>query len=76
MKKALVPLALTLAFGVAACGKSGDATNTSDTVVLNDEDAVGDGNVVAVDPVANGEPGAELDNIAVTDSNASLGNTL
>lgn len=76
MEKALVPLALTLALGVAACGKSENATSTSDTVVLNDEDAVGDGNVAAVDPVANGEPGAELDNIAVTDSDASLGNTL
>lgn len=78
MKKALVPLVLTLALGLAACGKSEDATNTlgGDNVVLNDEDAADIDNVAAVDPLSNGAPGDELNNIAITGSNTTLGNTL
>ena len=62
MKKILVPIALSLALGTAACGKSDDAnTDANDTaasseIVLNDEDALGN----AADPssIALGNEGA------------------
>lgn len=65
MKKSLVPLALTLTLGLAACGTSEDASHTPDAA-----------DFPTVDQRSNGAPGDELDNIALSGSNASLGNTL
>ncbi len=47
MKKIFVPLALSLALGTAACGKSDEAANTGagSDVVLNDEDALSSENL-------------------------------
>lgn len=68
MKKIVTTLALSLALGTAACGRSDEASNTvaGSDVVLNDEDALTENDAaLAAGP---------LDNATVTNANSSVGN--
>jgi len=77
MKTLFVPIALTLALGLAGCAKSNDTTNTAygSDVVLNDEDAIA-GNDLSAAPLGNGTA-LDAGNTAAdagTAANASLDN--
>ena len=80
MKKILVPIALLLTLGTAACGKSNDANTgandiaASSDVVLNDEDALGN----AADPssIALGNEGAIDPGNTSTDAALGSANTV
>ncbi len=83
MKKILVPLALSLALGTTACGRSDEPANVDagNEIVLNDEDAIGvngdaDLSVVPPDNTAAAEfgNGAGAGDASLTASNGSLGN--
>lgn len=69
MKKIVTTLALSLALGTAACGKSDNATNTGagSDFVLNDEDALAENDAALA--------AAPLDNAAVTNADSTVGNT-
>lgn len=68
MKKIVTTLALSLALGTAACGRSDEASNTvaGSDVVLNDEDALTENDAALA--------AAPLDNAIVTNANGSVGN--
>jgi hypothetical protein len=82
MKKIFVPLALSLALGTAACGKSDEATNTGagSDVVLNDEDAIAGGNDadLSTAPLGNAsatDPGNTSADAALAPADASSANS-
>lgn len=80
MKKILIPIALSLALGTAACGKSDDANTgandiaASSDVVLNDEGALG--NAADASSTTLGNEGAIGSGNTSTDATLGSGNTV